>query len=199
MRTSNYTLSEKIENVLFVLKSRIRFPGSRMIRFPIVVRGKRYIDFGTNLTTGRNCRIEVNGNHSGKRILFGDKVNIGDYVSIRCADKITIGNNVLMGSRVLIIDNSHGSYSGEFHDNPNIPPNERTLSTAQVMIEDNVWLGEGVVVQQGVTIGQGSIIAANSVVTKDIPPYCIAGGVPTKILKVFDANSEKWIKYECCE
>ena len=74
-----------------------------MIRFPIVIRGKQYIDFGTNLTTGRHCRIEVNGKHKGKRLIIGENVNIGDDVSIRCADKIVIGNHVLMGSKVLII------------------------------------------------------------------------------------------------
>ena len=56
--------------------------------------GKKYIDFGSNLTTGRYCRIEVNGIHSEKKLIFGENVNIGDFVSIRCANHISIGNNV---------------------------------------------------------------------------------------------------------
>ena len=90
MRTSNYGIWETIQNIFYVIRSRILIPKSRMIRFPIVIRGKQYIDFGTNLTTGRRCRFEVNGKHNGKRLIIGKNVNIGDDVSIRCADKIVI-------------------------------------------------------------------------------------------------------------
>lgn len=192
MRTSNYGVFENIQNVSYVIRSKILFKKARMIRFPIVIRGKKYIDFGTGLTTGRNCRIEVNGEHSGKRLVFGKNVNIGDYVSIRCANSISIGNNVLMGSRVLIIDNSHGSYSGESQDTPSKAPNERMLSSAKIEIGDNVWIGEGAVIQQGVNIGYGTIIGANSVVTKDIPPMTIAGGVPARILKKYNSETSTW-------
>lgn len=192
MRKSNYGLCEIFKNIFFVFKSKVFFPKSRMIRFPIVVRGKRYIDFGTNLTTGYGCRIEVNGKFDDKRLIFGKNVNVGDYVRISCADKIIIGDNVLMGSRVLIIDNSHGNYSYEKSDSPNISPNERMISTSQVIIEDNVWLGEGVVIQQGVTIGYGSIVAANSVVTKNVAAQTIVGGIPAKIIKEYSVEEKKW-------
>lgn len=52
-----------------------------------------------------------------------------------------------------------------------------------IVIEEDVWCGANVVILKGVTIGRGSIIAAGSVVTKDIPRYCIAGGIPAKLLK----------------
>ena len=51
------------------------------------------------------------------------------------------------------------------------------------MVEDEVWIGYGVTIMSGVKIGQGAIIAAGAVVTKDIPPYAIAGGVPAKVIK----------------
>lgn len=196
MRTSNYGVLETIQNVSYVIRSKILFKNARMIRFPIVIRGKKYIDFGMKLTTGRNCRIEVNGEHSGKRLVFGENVNIGDNVSIRCANSISIGNNVLMGSRVLIIDNSHGSYSGNNQDAPDTPPNERKITSNPISIAENVWIGEGAVIQQGVSIGSGSIIAANSVVTKNIPENCLAGGVPARILKRYSEKSESWENYE---
>lgn len=130
----------------------------------------------------------------GVLLRFGNKVNLGHEVRIQCAEKITIGNNVLMGSRVTIIDNSHGSYSGEKQDSPETAPNERALKTAPISIEDNVWLGDGVVVQEGITIGKGSIIGANSVVTKDIPSMCIAAGSPARVIKRYDKEKREWVK-----
>lgn len=123
---------------------------------------------------------------------FGENDNIGDNVSIRCAERIDIGNNVLMGSRVLIIDNSHGNYSDEGQDSPKTPPNKRKLYTAPVIIGDNVWIGEGAIIQAGVSIGAGSIVSANSVVTKNVESGTIVGGVPARVLKRWNEQDGKW-------
>ena len=64
-------------------------------------------------------------------------------------------------------------------------PNLRSLSSkGPVIIEDNVWIGTKASIMPGVRIGKGAIIAANSVVTHDIPPYCVAAGIPAKVIKV---------------
>ena len=60
---------------------------------------------------------------------------------------------------------------------------EEPLSKGDIVVEDDVWLGYGVTVLSGVRIGQGAVIAAGAVVTKDIPPYAIAGGVPAKVIR----------------
>ncbi len=192
MRRSNYSFGEIIYNVKCVLGTLLKYKGARLIRTPITVRGKQYIDFGIGLTTGRNCQFEVNGDRDGFCLKFGTNVNLGHNVRIQCADKISIGNNVLMGSRITIIDNSHGCYTGDNQDAPNTIPNERILKTAPIKIGDNVWIGDGVVIQEGVTIGTGSIIGANSVVTKDIPEAVIAGGIPCKVIKKYNVNSHQW-------
>lgn len=180
MRKSNYGIIEVLQNIWYVILSAVMVPKSRLIRQPVVIRGKKYIDFGMKITMGRYCRIEVNGFHNGKVLVFGKNVNMGDNVRIACANGIKIGDNVLIGSRVLIIDNAHGTYGGEKQSSPDCPPNERKLSSSRVNIENNVWIGEGVVVQQGVNIGYGSIIAANSVITNNVPKWSIVGGVPAK-------------------
>ena len=195
-RNSNYSIGEAILNCLFLLRSKILIPKSRLIRFPVVIRGKRYINFGENLTTGRYCRIEVIGDHTGKRLIIGKDVNIGDYVSIRCAARIIIGDSVLIGSKVLIVDNSHGDYSGEEQDSPYKSPNERKLKVSPIEIGDNVWIGEGAIIQQGVSVGAGSIIGSNSVVTKSIPSNSIVGGVPARIIKQYSDSEKRWVKYE---
>lgn len=196
MSQSNYGLVEIIKNIIYVMRTKIMVPSARMIRFPIVIRGKRYIDFGEQLTTGSRCRFEVHGEHSEKKLIFGNNVNMGYDVRITCSDGIRIGNNVLMGSRVLIIDNCHGDYSGNHQDAPSTPPNSRKIVSKPVCIEDNVWIGENTIIQMGVTIGYGSIVAANSVVIKDVSSNSMVAGMPARVIKIYDAESEKWRKVE---
>lgn len=57
------------------------------------------------------------------------------------------------------------------------------ISKGNIIVDDDVWLGQGVIVLSGVHIGQGAVIAAGAVVTKDVPPYAIVGGVPAKVIK----------------
>lgn len=57
------------------------------------------------------------------------------------------------------------------------------ISKGPVVIEDNVWIGEHACIMPGTTIGKGSIVGANAVVTKDVPPYSLVGGVPAKLIK----------------
>lgn len=193
MSQSNYGIFENVKNVFYVIRTKISIPSARMIRTPIVIRGKKYIDFGKNLTTGGRCRIEVHGDHNGKCLVFGDDVNIGYDVRISCCGRIEIGNDVLMGSHVLIIDNSHGKYSGEgYQDAPSTPPNKRDLNVKPIKIENNVWIGENSVIQKGVTVGFGCIISANSVVTKDVPARNMVAGTPAKIIKQYNPKKKQW-------
>ena len=96
---------------------------------------------------------------------------------------IKIDSNVLIGSRVLITDHSHGN--NEIADLL-LPPSQRVLySKGPVIIEENVWIGDGAAVLPNVTIGKNSIIGANTVITKDVPPNCIVVGNPARIVKTF--------------
>lgn len=192
MSQSNYGAFEMLQNAIFLMRTKIIVPSARLLRFPIVIRGKKYINFGKNLTIGARCRFEVHGYHKSKRLIFGNNVNMGYDVRISCSNKIEIGNDVLIGSRVLIIDNSHGTYSGEIQDSPNTPPNKRKLSSKPVVIRDNVWIGENSVIQMGTTVGYGSIIAASTIVTKDVPANSIVAGVPARIIKIYDEQSKEW-------
>ena len=94
---------------------------------------------------------------------------------------VFIGDNVLIGSNVLITDHQHGLNDLK---TLKIPPSKRSLiSKGDVVIENNVWIGENAVIIPGVRIGKNSIVGANSVVTKSFKNNSIIGGVPAKLIK----------------
>ena len=191
----NYGIRGLLVLLVDYLTTKVLFRKARIIRFPFRVRGKRFIDFGTGLTTGVDCRIDAFPVNNNKVIFFGENVQINDHVHIGAVERIEIGNNVLIASKVFITDHNHGVYSGEGqHSDPNIPPHLRRLVSSPVYIKDNVWIGELVSILPGVTIGEGSIIGSNSVVSKDIPPYSIAVGVPAKVVKKYNSELRKWVK-----
>jgi lipopolysaccharide O-acetyltransferase len=194
---NKYTIFQKIRLVSCLVRTKLLCRQARIIRFPFEVRGKQYIDFGTNLTTGVGCRLEAFSEAGEKTMHLGNNVQINDYVHICAMQNVTIGNNVLVAGKVYISDNSHGSYKGNEQDTfPDMAPIERPYHKSPVTIEDNVWIGENVVILPGVTIGKGTVVGANSVVSKSLLPYVIAVGSPAKPIKKFNFETQKWGKYE---
>lgn len=190
-----YSISDKIQLAYWLVRTKLLCHKARLIRFPIVTRGKRYIDFGTALTTGVGCRLEtfVIDNNKHKRIIFGNHVQINDYVHISAINNVTIGDHTLIASHVYISDNSHGSYAGNANDtSPLIPPIERQYMVKPVQIGKNVWIGEGVIIMPGTSIGDGCVIGAHSIVTQNIPANCIAVGAPAKIIKQYSFTTQRW-------
>jgi acetyltransferase-like isoleucine patch superfamily enzyme len=176
------------------LFTKLFYPRSRLLRLPIDIRNKKLIDLGKGLTTGYGCRLEAYPvNKTGSKcLIFGDNIEINDYVHIAAGEKVSIGDHVLIAGKVFISDINHGNYKGQNPDSPLSVPNSRGLSTRPVIIEDNVWIGESVSILPGVTIGRGSIIGANSVVSKNIPPAVIAVGSPAKPVKKYNFQSNIW-------
>ena len=171
------------------------FREARIIRFPVDIRGRRFIKVAKGFTTGKGCRLEAYPKGDNISLFFGENVQINDYVHITAMEKVKIGNNVLIASKVYISDCSHGSYAGDENDSsPLSVPKDRPLFSKGVEIEDNVWIGEFVSVLPGVHIGKGTIIGANSVVTKSLPPNVIAVGIPAKPIKKFNFETQKWEK-----
>lgn len=193
----HYTLMDKMELAWFLLRSKLIDRNIRLIRFPFVLRGRQFIDFGKRLTTGYWCRFEVfpiDNNHR-KRLILGNNIQINDFVHICALDSVEIGDGCLLASHVYISDNSHGKYGGGiFESSPDVEPDHREYVTRPVKIGKNVWLGEGVIVMPGVTIGDGCVIGAHSVVNKDIPAASIAVGSPAEVVKKYSFEKKIWQK-----
>lgn len=191
-----YGLLGFIKFVCNIIRTRFFYPQAKIIRFPFDIRGKKFISIGDHFSCGIGCRFEAYPvNKKTFTIIIGNNVQINDYVHITGINNVQIGDNVLIASKVYISDSSHGSYSGDIFDShPYSIPKERPLKYKDVIIEDNVWIGEFVSILPGVIIGKGSIIGTMSVVTKNIPPYSIAVGSPAKSIKKFNFNTNRWEK-----
>ncbi len=160
-----------------------------------------YIEGGKNICIGDfffardGLRIEAYDKYNEKRynpyIQIGNNVCMGENCHIGAISNITIGNHVLFGSKVFITDHFHGNTVK--NDMIKHPLERELYSKGAVKIEDDVWIGEGVVILPNVIIGRNSIIGANSVVTKDILPYSVAAGVPAKIIKCLERENDESI------
>lgn len=150
--------------------------------------GGRYIHIGDNSIFERGIQLTAREAGYGEPVIrIGSNCLIRACAHITATNSICIGDNLLTGTNVLITDNLHGSTHKAAMS---LPPRERPLaSKGGVVIGNNVWLGNNVCVMPGVTIGNNAVIGANSVVTHDIPEYCMAAGIPAKVLK--DICNEK--------
>ena len=167
--------------------------GTRFNR-PVYIRGGKCIEVGRDCILHSGVNIEawemLRGKAFQPTISIGDKCSLGAYTHVTACNRIVIGNNVLTGAFVIISDNNHGRFDIE---DIAIPPLDRNLTTkGDVVIDDDVWLGDKVAILSGVHIGKGAIVAANAVVTHDVPPYSLSAGVPARVIKMlnFEKNDE---------
>lgn len=153
------------------------------IQSPINLLGGQHIHIGKNFMTYARLRIEAlsefNGQSFNPKLIIGNDVSFNFDCHIACIDNITIGNNVLIASKVFITDHLHGDNS-DLTTNPSLRP---LITKGGVYIEDDVLIGENVAIMPGVVIGKGSVIGANSVVTKTVEAYSVYAGVPAKKIK----------------
>lgn len=114
-----------------------------------------------------------------RNISIGSGTFINTETRFGCpTDKVTIGRNVQIGPRV--------SFETVNHDLHFVPGKGRPVSTQPIVVEDDAWIGAGVIVLAGVTIGRGSVVTAGAVVTRDVEPYTVAGGVPARMIKAIN-------------
>lgn len=118
----------------------------------------------------------------GAGIWIGKDSLIGEYSVVRGQGGVRIGDRVYTSPYTQIIAVNH------VFDDPDQPFIEQGITAEGIVIEDDVWLGAGSVITDGVRIGKGAIVAAGAVVTKDVPPHTVVGGVPARVIKAVDGQ-----------
>ena len=109
----------------------------------------------------------------GKNMHIGENVFINSNCEFQDQGGVFIGNNVLIGPNCVFATLNH------LED----PAKRAGMTPAPIVVEDDVWFGANVCVMPGITIGHGAIVGAGAVVTKDVPPMTIVGGIPAKVLR----------------
>ena len=195
----NYPKTKRIIHFLLVhpYTSRPRL-WARLFLIPFVIKRSK----GSIIR--RKARLDI---IPSKKISIGIKSVIEDYAIINngMADVI-IGDYTHVTSRVKIVGpvklgnyvtiGSGAQVTGLTHNYLDIdkPIAKQGVSPNLTVIEDDVWIGGNSCINQGITIGPHCIVAAGSVVTKSVPPYCVVGGNPAKIIKKYDFQQQAWIK-----
>lgn len=162
-----------IYKLVWIKQFSFEFPIKIEKNVEISIRPSGMIILGKHVSLNRNSQIAVT---KGAQLSIGAYAGIGDNDVIVARESITIGNNVMLGPNVCIYDHDH------VFRKPGIM-RDMGFETSPVVIEDNVWIGAGVIVLRGVTIGTGSVIAAGTVVNKDIPPNSIVYNKRELIIK----------------
>lgn len=165
-----------------------RFPNAKGAFFPMDIKslGEEHIFIGAGTHFGEGSFLMAwektcAGGDFHPEIHIGKNCNFGGWNNITATNRIQIGDNLLTGKWVTIIDNSHGETDLASLQQP--PLMRLVTSKGPIIIGNNVWIGDKVTILPNVAIGDGAVIAANSVVTKDVPAYAVVAGIPAKVIK----------------
>jgi carbonic anhydrase/acetyltransferase-like protein (isoleucine patch superfamily) len=140
------------------------------------------VERGGQIVVGDDCEIrhhavlEVSGRYNGS-IEIGNHCVIGIGNWLQGSGLIKIGNDVIIGPYTAIVSTNHQ------YEDASMPVAQQPLTTGEVIIEDDVWIGAHVTIAHNVRIGAHSIIGANSFINKDVPPYSVVVGAPGKVIK----------------
>lgn len=164
------------------------------LEFPILIRkgcqfkNLKYLNAGRHLVISDHVEIFINPERGkNAKLSFGNNVSIGRYTSIGCANHIIIEDDVTLAPYVHLTDRNH------CYADVKIPIWRQPVECpGPIVIGEQSWLGYGVQVMPGVTIGRHCVIAAGSIVTREIPEFCVAAGIPAKVIKQYNFKTQKW-------
>ena len=141
----------------------------------VTILGFENIELGNNVSFMKNSYIYA---HDGGILTIGDNFTMNSNSQLGASfGKIVIGNDCAIAPNCVLRAANH-TFS-----NPDIPFREQGHTYGEIIIEDDVWIASNCVITADTKIGRSSIVAAGSVVTKDVEPYSVVGGVPAKFIK----------------
>ncbi len=156
--------------------------GARVTLEPgFVLTGGDRVRVGLSFSADRGSAVHA---HGGGRVTVGDRVSLNRNVLLDAANggAIEIGSDVMIGPNVVVRASNHE------HADAARPIREQGHRPGTIVVEDGVWIAANAVVLPDVRIGAHSIVAAGAVVSKDLPAYSIAAGVPAKVIRERRAN-----------
>jgi galactoside O-acetyltransferase len=141
----------------------------------LLVLGAKRIEVGSHFSTWRGCTLAA---CSDGTVTIGDHVSFNAHVYVNACygGRITIGSDVLIGPNVVLRSSDHRTtdMGTKIRLQGHVP--------GEIVVEDDVWLSANVTVVGGVRIGRGAVVGANAVVTSDVAPNTIVGGVPARVI-----------------
>jgi acetyltransferase-like isoleucine patch superfamily enzyme len=145
------------------------------------------IEIGENTFVMHHAELHVYNfrNLPNAHIKIGKNCLIGEFNVLRGQGGIRIGDNVYTAPLVQMTAINH------ICNDPNVPIIKQGITAQGILIEDDAWIGAGAIILDGVRVGKGAVVAAGAVVTQDVPPHTIVGGVPAKVLKTIDGSAER--------
>jgi acetyltransferase-like isoleucine patch superfamily enzyme len=156
---------------------------------PGIMHGLRYVEIGDNVCIRDYSYITaIKFDETVPYIYIGDNTTFGMFSHISATGRIIIEKNVLAADKVYISDNLH-----EYQDITKPVTGQPVIYKKEVVIGEGSWLGEHVTVLCA-KIGKNCVIGSNSVVTKDIPDFSVAVGVPARVIKRYDPGRKEWRK-----
>jgi acetyltransferase-like isoleucine patch superfamily enzyme len=174
-----HRLYREVRDRAFSLAVRSSFesfgPRSRL-SLPIQLEGTERVALGDHVYLGPGCWLLTH--EPGGRIEIGDGTSIAGYSVLSAAASVRIGRKVLFARNVYIADHRHG-----FEREDIAVLDQEICDLRPVVVEDGAWLGQNVVLLPGVTVGRGAVVGAGSVVREDVPPRCLAAGVPARVVR----------------
>ena len=172
-----YNLKEFIKFILNFENSSIilRKKFNTIILQNCIFYGSENIHFDTNVSIGANSLFSAEGGQI--QVGSNTSFNAGVHINAAVCGKIFIGKNCLIGPNVVMRTADH------IFTKIDTPIRKQGHKCANIFLEEDVWIGANVVITGGVKIGKGCVIGAGSVVTKNIPEFSIAVGVPAKVIK----------------
>jgi len=170
-----------------------RFGSNSAIKYPYKVWNKDCVEIGKDAFIAENSFLAATKSDQGAnyspKIKIGDNFCAGSGLFIACIDEIVIEDKVLLSDRVFISDHVHG-----YEDTAQSIIDQPLRKKGKVLIKTGSFIGINAVIMPGVTIGKNSVVGASSVVTKDVPDFCIAAGNPAKIIRRYDLKTKAWVK-----